>query len=113
MNVRSPQATESDWKVDFWTVCLNTMEDLDVKSKINDTLSHSKSTPVIQRRIGALERTPAIKVSRDILRNTKEILYTYRLSVEMHHNVIEGGDDLVNALEKEFGKEVRIKAFSI
>jgi hypothetical protein len=84
------------------------MEDLDVKSKINDILSRSKSTPVIKRCIGALERTPAIKMSRDILGNTKEILYTYRLRVEMHHSVIEGGDDLVNALEKESGKEVRI-----
>jgi hypothetical protein len=87
---------------------LKTMEDLDVKSKINDILSRSKSNPVIQRCIGALERTPAIKMSRDIVVNTKEILSTYRLRVEMHRSVIEGGDDLVSALEMESSKKVRI-----
>jgi len=87
------------------------MEDLDVKSKINDILSLSKSTPVIQRCISALERTQTIETSRDILGNTKEMLYTYRLSVEMHRSVIEGGDDLVNALEKEPGEKVRLNWF--
>jgi hypothetical protein len=50
-------------------------------------------------------------MSREILVNTKEILYTWRLRVEMHRSAIEGGDDLVNALEKEPGEEVRINWF--
>ena len=87
------------------------MEDLDVKSKINDILSRSKSTPVIQRCISALERPLTIENSRDFLGNTKEMLRTYSLRVEMHLSVIEGGDDLVNALEKEPGEKVRLYWF--
>ena len=87
------------------------MEDLDIKARIIDILSLSKSTPVIQRCISALGRTLTIKMSRDILGNTKEMLGTYSLMVEMHRSVIEGGDDLVNALEKELGEKVRLNWF--
>ena len=87
------------------------MEDSDIKARIIDILSFSKSTPVIQRCISALGRTLTIKMSRDILANTKEMLGTYSLRVEMHRSVIEGGDDLVNALEKEPSEKVRLNWF--
>jgi len=50
-------------------------------------------------------------MSADILVSTIEILSVYRLSVEMHLSVIEGGDDLINALEQEPGEKVRLVAF--
>jgi hypothetical protein len=87
------------------------MEELDAKSRIIDILSLGESTAITQRCINALENTPTIEIKSDILANTKEVLYTYRLRVEMHSNVIKGGDDLVNALEKESGEEVRISMF--
>jgi len=87
------------------------MKGLDTKSRIIDILSLSESTAVIERCISALERTLTIENSRDFLGNTKEMLHTYSLSVEMQLSVIEGGDDLVNALEKEPGEKVRLNWF--
>ena len=87
------------------------MKDLDTKSRIKELLSLGGSTSVAQRCVSALERPLTIETSRDILANTKEMLGTYSLRVEMHHSVIEGGDDLVNALEKESGENVRLYWF--
>ena len=66
---------------------------------------------VIERCVSALERPLTIENSLDFLGNTKEMLHTYSLSVEMQLSVIEGGDDLVNALEKEPGEKVRLNWF--
>jgi hypothetical protein len=87
------------------------MKHSDTKSQLIDILSLSGSTTVAQRCVSALERTPAVLILADMLVRTIEILSIYRLRVEMHCSVMEGGDDLVNALEQEHGEEVRIIAF--
>jgi hypothetical protein len=91
------------------------MKDVDIKSRIINILSSITSTAVIQKCIDALERTPLVRMSTETLVNTKEILNIYRTRVQVHKSlnlgVIEGGDDLVSALEKESGEQVRIDGF--
>jgi hypothetical protein len=90
--------------------------DLVTKSLIIDILSLSKSIPVVQRCISALESalTTTYMVG-DISVATKQILGIYSTRVLMLKHLklgeIEGGDALVNALEKETGDRVRIIAF--
>jgi len=90
--------------------------DLVTKSRIIDILSLSKSIPVVQRCISALESalTTTYMVG-DISVATKQILGVYSTRVLMSKQLklgeIEGGDALVNALEKEPGDRVRIIAF--
>ena len=87
------------------------MKDSDTKSQLIDILSLSGSTPVAQRCVSALERTPTQWMLGEICVSTIEILNIYSLSVEMHHSVIDGGDDVINALEQEPGEKVRVIAF--
>ena len=90
--------------------------DLVTKSRIIDILSLSKSIPVVQRCIRTLESalTTTYMVG-DISVGTKQILGIYSTRVLMVKQLklgeIEGGDALVNALEKEPGDRVRIIAF--
>ena len=92
------------------------MIDLVTKSRIIDILSLSKSIPVVQRCISTLESalTTTYMVG-DISVATKQILgiYSERVLMVKHLKLveIEGGDALVNALEKEPGDRVRIIAF--
>jgi hypothetical protein len=83
-------------------------EELDTKSQLIHILSLGESTAMLQRCVSALERTPTIEIHSDTIANTKEIFSIYSLRVEMHRSVIEGGDDLIDALEKEPGEKVRI-----
>src|SRR5262249_13034618 len=87
------------------------MKDSDTKSQLIDILSLSGSTPVAQRCVSALERTPTQWMLGEICVSTIEILNIYSLRVEMHHSVIDGGDDVINALEQEPGEKVRVIAF--
>ena len=91
--------------------------DLGTKSRIIDILSLSKSIPVVQRCISALESALTTNcIEGDISVATKGIWATYSLRVSMFKHLklgeIEGSDALVNALEKEPGERVRIIAFS-
>jgi len=92
------------------------MIDTNTKSRIIDILYLSKSTPVIQRSISALESAMmTIYLDGDISVATKEIFSTYSLRVDMFKHLklgeIEDGDALVNALEKETGEKVRVIGF--
>jgi len=83
--------------------------------RIIDILSLSKSTPVIQRCISELERITTLGTSVDMIVGAKQILSIWRLRIEMcrarYGNIIEDGDDVINALEKETGEKVRLLAF--
>jgi hypothetical protein len=90
--------------------------DLVTKSRIIDILSLSKSIPVVQRCISMLESAlTTTYIVGDISAATKQILGIYSTRVLMLKHLklgeIEGGDALVNALEKETGDRVRIIAF--
>jgi hypothetical protein len=90
--------------------------DLDTKSRIIDMLSLSKSIPVVQRCISTLENAPTtISLEGEITVATKQIFGVYSLRVRMYKHLklgeIEGGDALVNALEKEPGEQVRLITF--
>src|SRR5262245_48539251 len=87
------------------------MKDANTISRLIDILSLSGSTPVAQRCLSASEGTPSVWIWADFLVSAKEILGIYRLRVEMHRSVIEGGDELINALEQEPGEEVRLVSF--
>ena len=92
------------------------IKDLDTKSRIIDILSLSKSTPVVQRCISALESAlTTIYTDVDISVASKEIFSAYSLRVLMFKHLelgeIEDGDALVSALEKEPSERVRIIAF--